>query len=104
MGWNLQGLNSIACLMIFAAAIFSTYKNIWLFEFVCDMRFAKIKKHEKKKLPFFIKKIGYISRNFFFLQNESMFLKTSKFILIASKYYNYPINHGILVEMKCFLD
>lgn len=56
MGWNLQGLNSIACLMIFDAAIFSTYKNIWLFEFVCDMRFAKIKKHEKKKLPFFIKK------------------------------------------------
>jgi hypothetical protein len=73
MGWNLQGLNSIACLMIFAAAIFSTYKNIWLFEFVCDMRFAKIKKHEKKKLPFFIKKIGYISRKFSFCKMKACF-------------------------------
>jgi hypothetical protein len=39
IGWNLQGLNSIACLMIFDAAIFSPTKTYGYLNLcvICDL-------------------------------------------------------------------
>jgi hypothetical protein len=86
-----RSYSSIACLMIFDAAIFSTYKKhmaIWipLWYVICQN-----KKNMRKKKSRFLLKLDIKVGIFFLFTKWKYVFKTSKFILIAAKYYNYSI-------------